>query len=119
MRCLRDVSGAVEGAGQVWAEGRGVSVSHPDKLHYHHILMRLVLLLSRGSIGKKEANPIGSVLSWPFIALPCVAGYFLAENPRVAFFAVSLFILAYVISYHLLVRNALKLRRKRVNAEMH
>ena len=98
---------------------RGVSVSHPDKLHYHHVLMRLVLLLSRGSIGKKEANPIGSVLSWPFIALPCVAGYFLAENPRAAFFAVSLFILAYIISYHLLVRNAVKFRRKRVNAETH
>ena len=97
----------------------GVSVSHPDKLHYHHVLMRLVLLLSRGSIGKKEANPIGSLLSWPFIALPCIAGYFLVEEPSAAFFPVLFFVLAYVLSYHLLVRNALKFRRKRFNRQVH
>jgi UDP-N-acetylmuramyl pentapeptide phosphotransferase/UDP-N-acetylglucosamine-1-phosphate transferase len=89
----------------------GLSVSQPDKLHYHHVLMRLVVLMSSKGIGKKEANPIGSFLSWPLMAVPCFLGYSYINDTRGALTVIVVFTLAYIVTYHLLIRNALKLRR--------
>ena len=89
----------------------GLSISQPDKLHYHHVLMRLVLLMTHKTIGKKQANPIGSLLSWPLMAIPCYLGYVLVNDTRGALTAIVAFTLAYVVSYHLLIHNAFKLRK--------
>jgi len=89
----------------------GLSISQPDKLHYHHVLMRLVLIMTHKTIGKKEANPIGSFLSWPLMAVPCFMGYAFIDDTRGALTAIVVFALAYVITYHLLIHNALKLRK--------
>ena len=89
----------------------GFSVSQPDKLHYHHVLMRLVVLMSGKGIGKKEANPIGSFLSWPLMAVPCFLGYSFINDTRGALTAIVVFTLAYIVTYHLLIHNALKLRK--------
>lgn len=89
----------------------GLSISQPDKLHYHHVLMRLVLIMTHKTIGKKEANPIGSFLSWPLMAVPCFMGYAFIDDTRGALTAIVVFTLAYVITYHLLIRNAHKLRK--------
>ena len=89
----------------------GLSISQPDKLHYHHVLMRLVLLMTHKTIGKKQANPIGSLLSWPLMAIPCYLGYVLVNDTRGALTAIVAFTLAYVVTYHLLIHNAFKLRK--------
>lgn len=89
----------------------GLSISQPDKLHYHHVLMRLVLIMTHKTIGKKEANPIGSFLSWPLMAVPCFMGYAFIDDTRGALTAIVVFTLAYVITYHLLIHNAHKLRK--------
>ena len=89
----------------------GLSISQPDKLHYHHVLMRLVLLMTHKTIGRKQANPIGSLLSWPLMAIPCYLGYVLVNDTRGALTALVAFTLAYVVSYHLLIHNAFKLRK--------
>jgi hypothetical protein len=72
--------------------------------------MRLVILMTHKTIGVKEANPIGSFLSWPLMALPCFLGYSLIEDTSGALTAIIYFTLAYVVTYHLLVHNAAKLR---------
>ena len=90
----------------------GQSVATPDRLHFHHVLMRLVLIATPKSLGRRGANPIGSFLAWPFIATPCVMGVFLIDDARGAFAAVVLFSLAYVALYHVLVRGAARLRRR-------
>jgi UDP-GlcNAc:undecaprenyl-phosphate GlcNAc-1-phosphate transferase len=89
----------------------GLSVSRPDKLHYHHVLMRLVVLMTHKDIGQKEANPIGSFLSWPLIIVPCALGYHLIDDKSTSVIAIVAFTAAYVVTYHLLVHNAIKLRR--------
>jgi hypothetical protein len=89
----------------------GFSVSRPDKLHYHHVLMRLVVLMTHKDIGQKEANPISSFLSWPLIVVPCTLGYYLIDDKSTSVIAIFAFTAAYVVTYHLLVYNALKLRR--------
>ena len=92
----------------------GLSISQPDKLHYHHVLMRVVVLMTQKTIGTKEANPIGSLLSWPLMAAPCFMGYALIDDTRGAVTAIAVFTLAYVVTYHVLIHNAFKLRRKLV-----
>ena len=90
----------------------GHSVATPDRLHFHHVMMRLVLIATPKALGKRGANPIGSFLAWPFIATPCVTGVFFIGDARGAFSAVVIFSLAYVALYHVLVRGALRLRRR-------
>ena len=89
----------------------GRSVSRPDKLHLHHVLMRLVVLMTHSEIDRKVANPIGSFLCWPLIMVPCALGYYLIDDKSTSVIAIVAFTTAYVVTYHLLVRNAFKLRR--------
>jgi len=88
----------------------GKSMSQPDRLHYHHVLMRLVLLATPKSVGLQRANPIGSVLAWPLVAAPCVLGILFISNIALSIASVFLFTMFYVISYLLLIRNALKVK---------
>jgi UDP-N-acetylmuramyl pentapeptide phosphotransferase/UDP-N-acetylglucosamine-1-phosphate transferase len=88
----------------------GKSVSQPDRLHYHHVLMRLVLLATPKSVGLQRANPIGSVLSWPLVAAPCVLGILFISNIALSIASVFLFTMFYVTTYLLLIRNALKVK---------
>jgi hypothetical protein len=92
----------------------GTPVFQPDKLHYHHVLMRIVLLLTHKTIGKKEANPIGSLLSWPLMTVPCFMGYAFINDTRSALTAIVVLTLAYVITFHLLIYNALKLKNSTI-----
>ena len=92
----------------------GAPVFQPDKLHYHHVLMRIVLLLTHKTIGKKEANPIGSLLSWPLMTVPCFMGYAFINDTRSALTAIVVLTLAYVITFHLLIYNALKLKNSTI-----
>ncbi|HBM67500.1 MAG TPA: hypothetical protein DDZ82_01585, partial [Rhodobacteraceae bacterium] len=57
------------------------------------------------------ANPIGSLLSWPLMAVPCFLGYSMIDDTRGALTAIVAFTLAYVITYHFLIHNAVKLRK--------
>ena len=88
----------------------GHSVSQPDRLHYHHVLMRLVLLATRKSVGLERANPLGSALTWPLVAAPSALGVLLIADAGKAIAGVVLFSALYVATYHALVRRAVKFR---------
>jgi hypothetical protein len=88
----------------------GHSVSQPDRLHYHHVLMRLVMLATPKSVGLERANPIGSVLAWPLVAAPSLLGVLLIADTSKAIMGVVLFSALYVVTYHTLVRRAIKFR---------
>jgi len=45
------------------------------------------------------------------MAVPCFMGYAFIDDTRGALTAIVVFTLAYVITYHLLIHNALKLRK--------
>jgi len=45
------------------------------------------------------------------MAVPCFMGYAFIDDTRGALTAIVVFALAYVITYHLLIHNALKLRK--------
>jgi len=67
--------------------------------------------MTHKTIGKKEANPIGSLMSWPLMAVPSYMGYAFISDTRGALTAIFVFTVAYVITYHLLIHNALRFRK--------
>ena len=89
----------------------GHSIATPDRLHYHHVLMRLVLIATPKSISIEKANPIGSFIAWPLIALPTLLGVIFIANNTKSVLAIILFTVLYNITYHIFVRKASRFRR--------
>ncbi len=89
----------------------GHSVSTPDRMHYHHILMRIVLITTPKSIGIEKANPIGSIIAWPLIALPSLLGVLFIDNHGASTIGVVVFTFLYIVTYHVFVHKAARLRR--------
>lgn len=52
----------------------------PDALHLHHVIMRSVMISSRGRISKQWANPIATAIILPMAALPVALGVVYNEN---------------------------------------
>ena len=88
----------------------GLYVSRLDKQHYHHVLMRLVVLITDKKIGQKEVNPIGSFFAWHLTMIACALEYHLNGDKGTFEVAIVAFTDPYVVTYHLLVNNELKLR---------
>jgi UDP-N-acetylmuramyl pentapeptide phosphotransferase/UDP-N-acetylglucosamine-1-phosphate transferase len=89
----------------------GYSVATPDRMHYHHVLMRIVLIATPQSVDITKANPIGSVITWPLIALPSLLGVLLIDHHMKSALGVVLFTFLYILTYHILVYKAARLRR--------
>jgi UDP-GlcNAc:undecaprenyl-phosphate GlcNAc-1-phosphate transferase len=66
---------------------RNLPVSHPDRLHFHHLAMRglEICLLGRGR--RQVANPLATFILTPMIAVPVVLGALLHAQPMAAVFA--------------------------------
>jgi len=89
----------------------GHAVSRPDRLHFHHLLMRLALLAAPGRLDRERANPIGSALAWPLIAIPGVVGFLYIDDASGAMWATLALTTVYIVSYRLLIASATKIRR--------
>jgi len=93
----------------------GRSVSRPDRMHYHHVLMRIVLLITPKSIGVEKANPIGSLIAWPLIATPSLLGVLFINDLVKSVLGVAVFTFLYIITYHILLHRIKPLRRLFLN----
>ena len=52
----------------------------PDKLHFHHVIMRSLIIVSRGTMSKAIANPLATAIILPMAALPVVLGVVCNQN---------------------------------------
>ncbi|TVP72766.1 MAG: hypothetical protein EA339_05775 [Rhodobacteraceae bacterium] len=77
----------------------GRSIGAPDRLHYHQLVMRALLLLTHGRIGKGGANSATTVIMLPFIAAPVGAGVLFWNQPYAAALAWLGFAALFVGSY--------------------
>ena len=90
---------------------RGEPISKPDRLHFHHMLMRLIRVSAPTKITAENSNPIGSLATWPFLVTPCIFGYLFIDNSKYALLSIALLCAFYTISYRILVDRALRIRR--------
>ena len=88
----------------------GKPISKPDRLHFHHMLMRLIRITAPTKITIEKSNPIGSLATWPFLVTPCILGYVFIDSSEYALLSIGLLCTFYVVSYRFLVYRALRIR---------
>ena len=104
-------------ADTLWAMLRRVLTSmpigKPDRLHFHSVLQRSVMIKSRNKIELERANPIASLLLWPAVIIPVLLGVFLVEEKQIALFAAIGMSGVFVASYHGVVYFSTRIPRSR------
>ena len=88
----------------------GSSIYRADRLHFHHVVMRLIMICAPNLRAKSKANPIASFLIWPFACIPCALGICFINNTEAAMMSIGMFTLLYSFTFSRLVRNAYRLR---------
>lgn len=77
----------------------GRPIDAPDRLHFHQFVMRALMLLSGGRLGKGAANSATTLVLLPMIAAPIAAGIYLWDRPQAALLAWVAFGLLFTLSY--------------------
>ena len=91
-------------------------VTHPDRMHFHHVVMRGIEIALLGRRDRRISNPLATAILAPFVVMPPITAVLLWNSPTEALLATVGFGLLFATTYVLTVR-ALKtgrLRRKRV-----
>lgn len=73
------------------------ATGQPDRLHFHHIAVRTVAMAA-GRRGRFD-NPIATLLLVPFFSVPIGVGVLLWDQPIMATFALTFFILLFMATY--------------------
>jgi UDP-GlcNAc:undecaprenyl-phosphate GlcNAc-1-phosphate transferase len=66
---------------------KGRPVGAPDRLHFHQLVMRALLLISAGRLSRGAANSTTTLVVLPLAALPIGAGIMLWDRPGAALMA--------------------------------
>ncbi len=77
----------------------GRPVGAPDRLHYHQFVMRALMLLSGGRLGKGVANSLTAMIMLPLVATPIATGIYLWDRPVEALLAWIVFGVLFTLSY--------------------
>ena len=89
----------------------GKSITQPDRLHFHQLVMRAVEIVLLGRNKRKLANPLATILTIPFVISPMIAGVLFAYDPSKAAIACVFFGVAFFVTYKVGMWLAPKLRR--------
>ncbi len=81
-------------------------VSHPDRLHFHQIVMRGLEICVLGRGRRSVANPMATLVLLPLIATPVVVGVLMHDLPRLSFLALVACLAAFFGIYGLGMRLA-------------
>ncbi|MFN3845084.1 MAG: MraY family glycosyltransferase [Paracoccaceae bacterium] len=71
----------------------------PDRLHFHQLVMRALMLISHGRMSKGVANSATTLVLLPFVAAPIFAAVYLWDRPLAALIAWVVFGVLFVTSY--------------------
>lgn len=82
---------------------RNVAIDQPDRMHFHHVIMRAIQIISVQKITKQFANPLATTILLPVTAVPIILGVWFIEDNERALYSVIFTALLFLISYNLLV----------------
>lgn len=77
----------------------GAPISHPDRLHFHQLVMRGIEIVFLGRKRRHIANPLATAFILPFAFTPMVVGVLLALNRDKAIIALLLVTAAFLVAY--------------------
>lgn len=90
----------------------GRSITRPDRLHFHQLVMRALEITVTGRAARHITNPVSTLLLLPMAAAPAFAGVLLWNRPLEAFLALLGFSGLFVATYLLGMRLTPLLRRR-------
>lgn len=96
----------------------GRPVGHPDRLHFHQVIMRLIEMSALGKRGRRYSNPFATVVLFPFMATPPLLGVLFWDNNSLSALCFSLFAALFSASYVLAIKSAWRLRMRRAEPEL-
>ena len=88
-----------------------VPVGQPDKLHYHHLIKRIMDKRLPDRVAGTWANPLTTLFMLPVIVLPPVWAVFSAGSDSLSLLGLFLSIGLYVVTRHAILRNFRKFAR--------
>lgn len=89
----------------------GVPISHPDRLHFHQLIMRCVEIVFLGRKRRHIANPLATVIMLPLVFTPMVIGVLLALDRSKAMLACFLYAIFFFVAYKIFVWLSRRYRR--------
>ncbi|RFP88256.1 UDP-phosphate N-acetylglucosaminyl 1-phosphate transferase [Rhodobacteraceae bacterium 63075] len=94
---------------------RKLGAMAPDRLHVHQMVMRALEICVLGRGRRHIANPLTTLVLAPFVILPPLTGVLFWDQSSLAFLAVVVFSILFVLSY-LTAPKFIRLFRKKVSA---
>jgi len=88
----------------------GAPISHPDRLHFHQLIMRGIEIVVLGRNRRHISNPLATVLIFPFTFSPMLAGILLVLDRDKAMIALALFGVLFLMVYKISIRLIPKFR---------
>lgn len=82
---------------------RGQRLDHPDRMHFHQVVLRALEITVIGRRRRSLANPISTMVILPLMVVPVAAGTLLWDQNGLAAAAFLSALALYVASYRLLI----------------
>ncbi len=79
------------------------AISHPDRLHFHHIVVRLLDRILRNRVPRSWLNPLCTLVLLPFFTAPAIAGVIFWDQHIKALVCLLGFALAFLASYMVII----------------
>jgi len=92
---------------------KGQPIAHPDRLHFHQLIMRAVEIIFLGRQQRRISNPLATVIMLPFIVAPMWAGVMLATDRMYAAIAVLFCTFFFITTYATGITVVTKMRNRR------
>lgn len=80
-----------------------VAIDQPDRMHFHHVIMRAILIILRSRVSKDIANPITTLIILPIASIPIILGIIFVEDNNGALYTVSLAGVCFLFVYRFLL----------------
>ena len=75
------------------------SIDQPDRMHYHHVIMRGLILLSRNRLNSEIANPLATVLIFPFCICTVLSGVIFLLDNKLSIIFTMIFSMLFIVIY--------------------
>ena len=79
---------------------RGRSTDKPDRMHFHHIVMRGLEIISRRRISRQGSNPLATIIILPLASLPAVLGTAYSRSHEAGIIICCGSFFGYILIYH-------------------
>ena len=77
----------------------GAPISHPDRLHFHQLILCGVENLAMGRKWRQIINPLAAIITLPFALVPMIIGVLFAFDRIQAAIACFCFLIIFVMAY--------------------